>query len=85
MRKDATPNEDPIVSYHSKVHYVRHCLIHDTDYVEKIGHVPTLAQVDEALLWLGELPLREYVYSCGLPKWFASKYKRGFRRARKRK
>ena len=82
MRRDVFPNEDPVESYHSKVHYVRHCLIHDTDFVQKVGYVPSLAQVDDALLWMGELPWREYVYSCGLPRWFASKYKRGFHRAK---
>jgi hypothetical protein len=64
--------------YHSTVHYIKSYLINNTDFVDTQGREPYLEEVQDALLYVGGLPLQEYVRTIGLPQWFATKYKKGF-------
>tara|TARA_Y100000114_G_C11668510_1_gene282587 strand:+ start:296 stop:694 length:399 start_codon:yes stop_codon:yes gene_type:complete len=62
---------------HSSVHYVAAVIKEDEEFIEKLGYVPSLAEVERAMYLEGMLPWNEY----DVPNWFARKH--AFRKDKK--
>ena len=55
---------------HSSVHYVAAVIKEDEEFIEELGYVPSLAEVERAMYLEGMLPWNEY----DVPNWFARKH-----------
>jgi len=62
---------------HSSVFYIRAVIEEDKEFVDKIGYMPSLAEVEKAMYLEGMLPWGEY----SVPNWFARKH--AFRKDKK--
>jgi len=62
---------------HSSVHYVAAVIKEDEEFIEELGYVPSLAEVERAMYLEGMLPWNEY----DVPNWFARKH--AFRKDKK--
>jgi|TARA_B100000900_G_C20539532_1_gene699840 hypothetical protein len=55
---------------HSRVFYIRAAMREDKDFIAKLGRVPTLQEVEEAL----DKEIGSYWSTSEVPEWFAQKY-----------
>ena len=62
---------------HSSVHYIAAVIKEDKEFIEKLGYVPSLAEIEGAMYLEGMLPWNEY----DVPNWFAKKH--AFRKDKK--
>ena len=62
---------------HSSVFYVRAVIKEDKEFIESLGYVPELEDVERAMYLEGMLPWGEY----NVPNWFARKH--AFRKDKK--